>query len=273
MASLNDIFSWFQTGDLPTEAQFRATFSSFYHKDESIPMTRVQGLTSQLDQKLDAEFLQKHLTDENAHAATLIKKDGSNLSDADITALKKKLAILALATVDTQDGAGNVYTKDQIQQFITQLQERDNANFELIDGLIARLESDDLNLDELQEVVDFIKANQAQIEALQALAIGETTEDRVKLNSDYGFRRPLTQQDLNGWLMSYARARRSERHVISGSALINHQLGSSQLIVQVRDMLTGRRIECEDYVTGSTVQINFLQDLKNDAEVLVLKID
>ena len=43
MASLAQIFSWFETGDFPTEQQFRDTFSSFFHKSEKIPATQIEG--------------------------------------------------------------------------------------------------------------------------------------------------------------------------------------------------------------------------------------
>ena len=42
----NTIYSWFQTDDFPTEAQFRATWDSFWHKSESIPMTQISGLAA-----------------------------------------------------------------------------------------------------------------------------------------------------------------------------------------------------------------------------------
>ncbi|RTZ49494.1 hypothetical protein EJ377_02835 [Chryseobacterium arthrosphaerae] len=40
---LHTIFSWFETGDFPTEAQFKETFSSFFHKDYPIPMESIEG--------------------------------------------------------------------------------------------------------------------------------------------------------------------------------------------------------------------------------------
>ena len=43
MVNLNTIFSWFETGDIPTEQQFRDTFSSFWHKSEKIPETQIEG--------------------------------------------------------------------------------------------------------------------------------------------------------------------------------------------------------------------------------------
>ena len=43
MVSLAKIFSWFKTGDFPTEQQFKDTFSSFFHKSEKIPATQIEG--------------------------------------------------------------------------------------------------------------------------------------------------------------------------------------------------------------------------------------
>lgn len=40
----NTIYSYFQTDDFPTEEQFRATWDSFWHKSESIPMSQISGL-------------------------------------------------------------------------------------------------------------------------------------------------------------------------------------------------------------------------------------
>jgi hypothetical protein len=46
----NTIYSWFQTDDFPTEAQFRATWDSFWHKSESIPMSSISGLNQLFQQ-------------------------------------------------------------------------------------------------------------------------------------------------------------------------------------------------------------------------------
>jgi len=43
MVSLAQIFSWFETGDFPTQQQFQDTFSSFWHKGEKISATAIEG--------------------------------------------------------------------------------------------------------------------------------------------------------------------------------------------------------------------------------------
>lgn len=45
------IKKWFSKGKKPTEQQFHATFDSFWHKDEKINISDVDGLVSQLAQK------------------------------------------------------------------------------------------------------------------------------------------------------------------------------------------------------------------------------
>lgn len=45
------ILNWFLTGSKPTQAQFWATLNSFWHKNESIPIGKIEGLQDQLDQK------------------------------------------------------------------------------------------------------------------------------------------------------------------------------------------------------------------------------
>lgn len=50
---LQTIFSWFKRGCKPTEAQFKATFLSFRHKDNPVPMEDVSGLSYALSTKSD----------------------------------------------------------------------------------------------------------------------------------------------------------------------------------------------------------------------------
>ena len=105
---LDTIFSWFETGDFPTETQFKETFLSFYHKDDLIPTESIEGL-EEIFQSFSSE----------------------------IATLKSILL------------------------------------------------SNDFSLDELQEIVDFIKKNREDIDALNALPLGESREDKVKLILDY----------------------------------------------------------------------------------------
>jgi hypothetical protein len=49
MASLSTILSWFKTGLKPTENQFAQSWSSFWHKDDLIPQSSINGLQSILN--------------------------------------------------------------------------------------------------------------------------------------------------------------------------------------------------------------------------------
>ena len=44
MADKNTIKNWFLTGLKPTQSQFWATWDSFWHKDEKIPITAIKDI-------------------------------------------------------------------------------------------------------------------------------------------------------------------------------------------------------------------------------------
>ncbi|KMQ70251.1 hypothetical protein [Chryseobacterium koreense] len=69
---LNIIYSWFETGDYPTEQQFQATWQSFWHKSESIPMSQIGGLNQAFNSYVTNSTFNSHLNDPNAHAGVLI---------------------------------------------------------------------------------------------------------------------------------------------------------------------------------------------------------
>lgn len=51
MVSLTQIFGWFKTNMIPSEAQFRETWSSFWHKSEKLPQSQILGLNDELNNK------------------------------------------------------------------------------------------------------------------------------------------------------------------------------------------------------------------------------
>jgi len=120
---LNTIYSYFETGDFPTQEQFKASWSSFWHKDESVPTTKIAGLDSLLQNKVDKNMYELHLADANAHTSILAKRDASNLNSENVQSWKTMLEVGNLpsntATVDDFDELGNisefgnVYTKNQ----------------------------------------------------------------------------------------------------------------------------------------------------------------
>jgi hypothetical protein len=114
---LNTIYSYFETGDFPTEEQFQASWSSFWHKDDSIPTSKIVGLESQLQNKADKNIFETHVSNPDSHANYLAKKDASNLDNTNVQSWKSILGVGELpeniATVDDASNIGNVYTKTQ----------------------------------------------------------------------------------------------------------------------------------------------------------------
>ncbi|RZK81092.1 MAG: hypothetical protein EOO92_05825 [Pedobacter sp.] len=113
MATLQQIYSWFETGDIPTQEEFQQTFSSFVHKEESISINKITGLESTLNNKLDST----HAADTNAHHALLAKLDASNLNYENSEAWKLALGVGNIpdnvALVDKGE-VQEVYNKAQI---------------------------------------------------------------------------------------------------------------------------------------------------------------
>lgn len=67
MANLNTIKSWFKTGLRPTSSQFSATWDSFFHKDDTIPVSKIENLDNRFSDKTDKEVFQFHEGSDEAH--------------------------------------------------------------------------------------------------------------------------------------------------------------------------------------------------------------
>lgn len=79
MANLAQIYDWFMTGKKPTQAQFWASWGSFWNKEESIPQSAISNLTTVLNAKTENDQFNAHKTDENAHADLFnAKEDKTN---------------------------------------------------------------------------------------------------------------------------------------------------------------------------------------------------
>lgn len=70
---INTILDWFRTGLKPTQAQFWATWRSYWHKDEVIPQSAISNLTTVLNAKAEKSQFEDHKTDPNAHSNLIIK--------------------------------------------------------------------------------------------------------------------------------------------------------------------------------------------------------
>lgn len=109
---LNIIYSYFKTNEFPTQQQFEDSWSSFWHKGESIPTNKIIGLDNLLQNKTDKNIFETHISNPDSHANYLAKKDASNLSNENVQSWKTKLGVGSLppniATVDAYDEFGNI---------------------------------------------------------------------------------------------------------------------------------------------------------------------
>ncbi|WP_326984333.1 hypothetical protein VUJ46_07315 [Chryseobacterium sp. MYb264] len=273
---IDTIFSWFKTGDFPTQAQFQATFSAFYHKNDLIPRESIEGLEEIFELFISAEALQRHLEDPEAHAEYLALLNAGNLTPADIDQWKTRLGIHHTGIIDSSDTLGNVYTKIQVDDFVNTLKNADKDLLSAIDTIRELLLSNDLSLDELQEIVDFIKKSREDIEALKAVA-GETNESKVKLLNDYeGLGSPQKQQEFNKQIydkvMIISQTLTSAMVRITESAVFPNILETEHVIIQARDSVTGKKINVDDYATTQTIEIKMVGQLTNPINILILKV-
>ncbi|WP_299182713.1 hypothetical protein [uncultured Chryseobacterium sp.] len=238
---LTTIFSWFENGDFPTEYQFQQTFSSFRHLDEKIKMNDVTGLLEAFQNTLSTG----HLADENAHSSVLAKLDASNLTEVNINAWKEKLKFNLSATIDGEGEIGNVYTKEQIGQFMDMLQAVDSGMQESIDQIQQMLASDDVELDKLQEIVNYIKENRQQIELLKNSVT--TSDDKINLVGSYSnWGSVIYQNQFNDVVFDKIRniedvvnpekIKHEER--VRGDSVVKHNLDTFSFVIDAYDIVT-----------------------------------
>lgn len=126
MAFIDTVKAWFNSGDEPTQAQFFQKFAWLRWKDEKVPTADVDGLNDLLIAKADKVPFDVHLAD-------------------------------AIKHITPQERAA--WNGDIPISRITDLQ----AFISSVNTLLA---SDDVTLDELQEIVTYIKQNKSDLQNL-----------------------------------------------------------------------------------------------------------
>ena len=279
MTPLNTINTWFETGDFPTQEQFQATFASFFHKESLIPVASIEGLTQMFQNTMSAAAFNLHLGDQNAHTDNLAKRNADNLNATNIAEWKSTLGITEIATVDVLGTAGNVYNKVQVDEYINNITNTYTDINAAIDALEQLVTSDDVNLDELQEIVNFVKENRADIEALQAANIGTVDDvDVLITNSIHGYA-ATNQQEMNVELTTKITALESVpgntryETTVSASGIVTHNLNTYDLDVVLYD--TGTRYNADGRIyrpTTNTIEIFFDTEPTNPIKVIVKAI-
>ena len=215
---------WFSNFMKPVQEHFAEWIDSYWHKSEQIPMSKIDGLSTAIENTVSAKQLLNHLDDTNAHHAlfeelkrqiqalqTILQVDDVNLDTLQeiVTELKAntKLQELIDKKVNKEDGKGlstNDFTNEHKQK-LEGLQPTDVSGLlpkggydgtgqelkDAIDGLqtkIGQVETtlsvDDTAFDTLQEIVTQVKSNK-NLESLLAGKLDKNGEVFVKMLTTY----------------------------------------------------------------------------------------
>ena len=82
MTTLSQIYDWFMTGKKPTQAQFWASWGSFWHKEETIPQSAISNLTTVLNAKTENDQFNAHKVAVDAHADLFLNRSRGRLCTA-----------------------------------------------------------------------------------------------------------------------------------------------------------------------------------------------
>ncbi|RTY71562.1 hypothetical protein [Flavobacterium sp. LB2P53] len=173
MANLAQIYDWFMTGKKPTQAQFWASWGSFWNKEEPIPQSSISGLTSVLNAKTENDQFNAHKTDAVAHATLFsAKEDKTKKGVANGYAPLNEFTKIAsdyLVIVNdlVTGGVTSLASAETVKTLKTQ-----------INAINVLLTSDNLNLDTVQELVDAIENVQTSLSTILVndLTTGGTTK-------------------------------------------------------------------------------------------------
>ena len=190
---------WFSNFMKPAQEHFSAWIDSYWHKNEQIPMSNIEGLSKAIENTASAGQMLNHINDTNAHRnlfdelksqiqaiQTILQVDDVNLDTLQeiVTELKAntKLQELIDKKVNKEDGKGlssNDFT-NELKQKLEGLQPTDVSGLlpkggyegtgqelkQAIDGLQTKMQQvettlsvDDTAFDTLQEIATQVKSN------------------------------------------------------------------------------------------------------------------
>lgn len=177
--NINTILSWFKTGLKPTQEQFGAAWTSFWHKDEKIPQSSISDLTTVLNAKVEKDQFDAHLTDSNAHVELLSgveekKNKGIAGGYAPLNEFTK-IANQYLNIIDDLTTGGSTSILSAQQGVVLQGQ---------IAAINTLLSSDNINLDTVQEIVDAILKIQSDLNNISVNDATTLNKGILKLAGD-----------------------------------------------------------------------------------------
>jgi hypothetical protein len=242
MTAIQTLKQWFSNFKKPTQEQFWAWIDSFWHKSEKIPMESIEGLESAIQSTATAGQLQSHLTDSHAHKELLDNKvdkvPGKKLTTEDFTTeLRKKLEGLQQVDISLLLPRGNFTGTAQDLK-------------DLIDNLTRILQSPDTELDELQEIVAYIKQNKHIISTLGISNIAGL-EDALAKKADKDHNHDEVYAPKNHTHPDYAF--RTHRHNWDGIDGIPNNLATTQ---NIEDAINNIQIGGRNYLLNSKPRIS-----------------
>lgn len=276
---LSTILTWFETGDFPSEDQFREAWSSFFHKDEEIPQDKIEGLATAFMSFASKSAFNNHLSDSEAHEGQLAKLDASNLSAEQVTAWLAKLGMKNFGVVDDDEATTAVYTKEQVDVMI-------NALTNYYTGVVAEVElineilnSNDVSLNELQEIVDYIKENREQLDDIHEIVIGNTKDDKVELVGSFplwggiSLQNQLNEVIYNNITTLAEKFYAKHEATIRVNSTLTHNLGTMDVNVVARDTVTNYLMPIRlKVVDNDNVEVEFDSLPDNDIKITIKRI-
>lgn len=279
---LHTIFSWFEAGDFPTEAQFKETFSSFYHKECPIPIEGIEGFEELFKLFASAEAFKEHLEDPKAHSEYLALLNASNLTATDVSSWKSKLGIGNVATVDGSGQLGNAYTKVQVDSFVDALKNADKDLILELGNIKKILLSNDLSLDDLQEIVDYVKENKEQIDLLKEALASNISDDKINLTGRYSNWGAASHQNqfndvVYDKIKSIEDAASPEKNKyeerIRGDSRIQHNLDTLSFVIDAYDTVTMFTVPLKvRRIDSNTIEVLFDSVPPNIIQLTIKKI-
>ena len=180
---------WFSNFMKPAQEHFAEWIDSYWHKSEQIPMSKIDGLSTAIENTVSAKQLLNHINDTNAHRnlfdQKVDKEEGKGLSANDFTnEHKQKLEglqptdVSGLLPKGGYDGTGQEL-KDAIDGLQTKIGQVETT-----------LSVDDTAFDTLQEIVTQVKSNKN----LETLLTGKVNKEEGKGLSTNDFTNELKQK-------------------------------------------------------------------------------
>ena len=165
-----------------------------------------------------------------------------------------------------------MYSNEQSDDQVKTLNKKYDRLYVILNEILQRLVSNDIDLDELQEVIDYIKENRAQIEAIQQVIIGSTTDDKVTL-TDNIYEGITTQNDLNVALWNAINEPTLFTTTMQGSGVITHNFNTDNFIVEAYDMITKFNTPITyRRISENEVEIFFDTTPTNDIKIIIKKL-